>query len=109
MELCRSQIRILGEYLCILGSWFALREVFLGALVGHTLVWVVLRGDHFFSLVIPFIFCSFLWECPASGDVLRYLGSGESCHATTQTCTNTNRTVRLSHPVHTSPFVMSFV
>src|SRR5882762_9095588 len=39
-------------------------------------------GDHFFSLVIPF-FCSFLWECRASGGVLRYSDIGESRHATT--------------------------
>jgi hypothetical protein len=38
----------------------------------------------YFSLVLPFIFSVFsLWECRASGGVLRYSGIGESCHATT--------------------------
>ena len=41
--------------------------------------------------------------------MLKYLGSRESRHATTQICTNTNRTVCASRPVHTLPFAMSFV
>jgi hypothetical protein len=38
----------------------------------------------FFFPVILFIFCVLLlWECRASGGVLKYSGIGETCHATT--------------------------
>ena len=73
-------------------------------------LWYVWFQGVIISFLLSFLsFLFFSLECRASGGVLRYLGSGESHHATTQTCTNTNHTVCVSHPVHTSPFAMSFV
>ena len=45
---------------------------------------------------VCFIFV-ILWECWASGGVLKYSGIGESCHATMQIHTNTNSLLYLLH------------
>ena len=88
------------------GSFFFL---FWGALVGHTLVCSVPGGDHYFFFSCPSFcfFCSFsLGVSSLRGcvEIFGYWWASPRHHATTQIDTNTNRTVRASRPVLTSPF-----